>query len=264
MNSINIKDIYKWKKKKYKFAVITTYDYTFSKIFYNDGIKIMLVGDSLGMTFQGNKSTISVTTKDIIYHTKAVRKGSPNAFIISDLPFMSYSTKELSYENASKIIRSGANMVKIEGGKWLKNTIKKLTERSIPVCAHIGLKPQSINILGNYKVQGNTIDSANKILEEALSLEKAGAQIILIECVPYKLAKKITEKVKIPIIGIGAGKYTDGQVIVMHDALGLTEGKIPKFVKIFSNNKKNIIRSIKKYIKEVELEIYPSKEHSFF
>ncbi|QCI17029.1 3-methyl-2-oxobutanoate hydroxymethyltransferase [Buchnera aphidicola (Aphis helianthi)] len=263
MQSINISTLQNWKNKKNKFAAITAYDFSFAKLFSNQGIPVILVGDSLGMTIQGHNSTIPVTVENIEYHTKAVRKGAPNVFLISDLPFMSYYQINQTLQNTSKIIQSGANMIKIEGGKYLINIIKELSNQSILVCGHIGLTPQHINYLSGYQVQGTTEKDANRIIEEALSLEDAGIKMLVLECIPSRLAKKITEKLSIPVIGIGAGNYTDGQILVMQDLLGITEGKQMKFVKNFLLNNGSIQNAIKTYISEVKNGIFPNEKYSF-
>ncbi|MCC8465011.1 3-methyl-2-oxobutanoate hydroxymethyltransferase [Photorhabdus bodei] len=263
MKPITMTDLNQLKKEKRKFATITAYDASFAHVFAEQGINVMLVGDSLGMTVQGADTTIPVTVEDIVYHTRCVRAGAPYTFIIADMPFMSYATPEQSCENAAKLMRAGANMVKLEGGSWLYDTISMLTERSVPVCAHLGLTPQSVHILGGYKVQGRDEVSANQLIKDAITLEKAGIQLLVLECVPVDLAKRITDELQIPVIGIGAGNVTDGQVLVMHDALGITVSP-PKFVKNFLEEAGNIRDAIRLYKEQVESGAYPGKEHSFY
>ncbi|ACL30567.1 3-methyl-2-oxobutanoate hydroxymethyltransferase [Buchnera aphidicola] len=263
MESITISQLKNWKRNKKKIAAITAYDFSFSRLFSNCGIPVILIGDSLGMTIQGHTSTLPVKIEDIAYHTKAVRKGAPNTFLISDLPFMSYYDTKQALKNTAKIIRSGANMIKMEGGKWLIEIIRELSNRLILICGHIGLIPQSFHYLGGYKVQGRKENDANKLIDEALLLEEAGINMLILECIPEKLAKKITESLSIPVIGIGSGKNTDGQILVMHDLLGITEGKTPSFTKNFLSESDSIQKAIQKYIYEVEHSIYPSKKHSF-
>ncbi|MDX7991600.1 3-methyl-2-oxobutanoate hydroxymethyltransferase [Xenorhabdus sp. Reich] len=262
MKPTTLSDLRQLKKEKRKFATITAYDASFARLFTEQGINVMLIGDSLGMTVQGFDSTLPVTVEDISYHTRSVRAGSPHAFLIADMPFMSYATPEQSFDNAAVLMRSGANMVKIEGGDWLCDTVRMLAERAVPVCVHMGLMPQSVNVLGGYKVQGRDEASAQKLLNDAIALEKAGAQLLLLECVPTKLAKRITETLEIPVIGIGAGNMTDGQILVMHDALGIT-AKAPKFAKDFLKETGNIRDAVRLYIEQVESGIYPGQEHSF-
>ncbi|CAL4326261.1 3-methyl-2-oxobutanoate hydroxymethyltransferase [Buchnera aphidicola] len=263
MECITISHINNWKKNKKKFAAITAYDSSFSKLFANQGVPIILVGDSLGMTIQGHTSTLPVTIKDIQYHTKAVRNGTSHTFLLSDLPFMSYNNTKQALKNTKKVIQSGANMIKIEGGKWLIEIIKELSSRSILVCGHIGLTPQSFNYLSGYKIQGKEKKDENRLIDEAFLLEEAGIKMLVLECIPELLAKKITKNLSIPVIGIGAGKHTDGQILVMQDVLGITVGKIPKFAKNFLSESKNIPEAISKYIHEVKTGMFPNKKYSF-
>lgn len=263
MKPVTITDLIKYKHDKKKFATLTAYDASFAALFFETGIEVLLVGDSLGMTLQGLTSTLPVTIDDIVYHTRAVRAGAPSCFLFSDMPFMSYATPIEAYHNAAKLMRAGANMVKLEGGAWLSETIQGLTQRSVPVCAHLGLTPQSVNILGGYKVQGRDEEAAKQLLDDAIKLQTAGAQMLVLECVPTALAKLISETLTIPVIGIGAGPYTDGQILVMHDALGITAGKVPKFAKNFLAQTGDIRAAIETYIQEVETLTYPGIEHSF-
>ncbi|WP_391528664.1 3-methyl-2-oxobutanoate hydroxymethyltransferase [Photorhabdus akhurstii] len=263
MKPITMTDLNQLKNEKRKFATITAYDASFAHLFAEQGIDVMLVGDSLGMTVQGADTTIPVTVEDTVYHTRCVRAGAPYTFIIADMPFMSYATPEQSCENAAKLMRAGANMVKLEGGSWLYDTISILTERSVPVCAHLGLTPQSVHILGGYRVQGRDEESANQLIKDAITLEKAGIQLLVLECVPVDLAKRITDELQIPVIGIGAGNVTDGQILVMHDVLGITVSP-PKFVKNFLEEAGNIPDAIRLYKEQVESGAYPGKEHSFY
>ncbi|MFC0179551.1 3-methyl-2-oxobutanoate hydroxymethyltransferase [Thorsellia kenyensis] len=263
MTQITISQLLKYKQNKQKFATLTAYDASFSALFFSCGIEVMLVGDSLGMTLQGHDSTLPVTIEDIAYHTRSVKRGAPECFLMADMPFMSYATVSSAYENAAILMRAGANMVKLEGGAFLVETVMGLTQRSVPVCAHLGLTPQAVNVIGGYKIQGRDETSAAKLIQEAIALQNAGAQMLVLECVPTLLAKEVTEKLSIPVIGIGAGKYTDGQILVMHDALGITQGKIPKFAKNFLNESKDIASAIKLYKSEVEAEVYPAEIHSF-
>ncbi|MBD1228872.1 3-methyl-2-oxobutanoate hydroxymethyltransferase [Xenorhabdus griffiniae] len=262
MKTTTLADLNQLKKEKRKFATITAYDASFAHLFAEQGINVMLIGDSLGMTIQGFDSTLPVTVEDISYHTRSVRAGASHAFLIADMPFMSYATPEQSFNNAAALMRSGANMVKIEGGDWLCDTVKMLTERAVPVCGHLGLTPQSVNVLGGYKVQGRDDASAQKLFDDAIALEKAGMQLLVLECVPTALAQRITEALEIPVIGIGAGNMTDGQILVMHDALGITASP-PKFAKDFLAETGNIRDAIRLYIEHVESGAYPDQAHSF-
>ncbi len=253
-----------WKQQKRKFASITAYDASFARLFEQAGIQVMLVGDSLGMTMQGHDSTLPVRVEDIVYHTRCVRRGAPACLLLADLPFMSYATPAQSYESAADLMRAGANMVKLEGGAWLADTVRGLTERAVPVCGHLGLTPQSVNIFGGYKIQGRDADSAEQLFKDAVALEQAGAQLLVLECVPVSLAQRVTEALAIPVIGIGAGNVTDGQILVMQDALGITGQGMPKFAKDFLAQGGDIRCAVRLYAEEVEQGLYPAPEHSFF
>lgn len=263
MKPTTVSTLHQWKQQGRKFASITAYDFSFAKLFADEGIDVMLVGDSLGMVVQGHDSTLPVTVADIAYHTQAVRRGSAHALLLADLPFMSYATPQQTFDNAAQLMRAGANMVKLEGGKWLAETVKQLTERAVPVCGHLGLTPQSVNIFGGYKVQGRSSSDADRLLDDALALEAAGMQLVVLECVPVTLAQRITEALTIPTIGIGAGNVTDGQILVMHDAFGITGGHIPKFAKNFLAEAGEIRAAVRQYVAEVEAGSYPAAQHSF-
>ena len=224
MKPTTIALLQKCKQEKKRFATITAYDHSFAKLFADEGINVLLVGDSLGMTVQGHDSTLPVTVEDIAYHTRAVRRGAPNSLLLADLPFMAYATPEQTFENAAIVMRAGANMVKLEGGAWLADTVKMLAERAVPVCGHLGLTPQSVNVFGGYKVQGRG-DAAQTLFDDALALEAAGAQLLVLECVPVELAKRITDALTIPVIGIGAGNVTKlaNQVIVALNIAAMSE-----------------------------------------
>lgn len=246
-----------------KFACLTAYDACFASILSEAGVDVLLVGDSLGMVLQGHDSTLPVTMKDMIYHTQCVKRGNKGALIIADLPFMSYASEAQTLESAAALMRAGAHMVKLEGGAWISNTTKLLAERGIPVCAHMGLTPQSVNRIGGFHVQGRNTDQAQLIIEEAQLLQDSGANILLLECVPKELAKTITTSIEIPVIGIGAGPDTTAQIMVLHDVLGVSP-ITPKFVKNFligSNN--GIPGAIKSYVKAVKDLTFPTEEHWF-
>ena len=246
-----------------KFTCLTAYDATFAKIASDCGVEVILVGDSLGMVLQGHNSTLPVTMEDMIYHVRCVAQGNNEALLMADMPFMAYATPEQAMSNAAKLMQAGAEIVKLEGGDWLCGTIAQLNERGIPVCSHLGLTPQSVNKLGGYKVQGRETAHAEAMVKHALAQEQAGADIILLECVPTKLAKQITESVNVPVIGIGAGPATDAQVLVLHDILGITQGHRPKFVKDFMAGADSIPAAIKAYVQAVQSGLFPSDEHSF-
>lgn len=264
MRPVTISTLCQYKAEGRKFAAMTAYDFSFAKLFSEAGIQVLLVGDSLGMTIQGHDSTLPVTVADIAYHTRAVRQGASASLVMADLPFMSYATPEQAFASSACVMQAGANMVKLEGGAWLADTVRLLTERAVPVCGHLGLTPQSVNIFGGYKIQGRSADDAQRLLEESLAIEAAGAQMIVLECVPVTLAKQITEALTIPVIGIGAGNQTDGQILVMHDAFGITGGHTPKFAKNFLADTGNIHSAVRQYITEVENQTYPAEQHSFY
>lgn len=246
-----------------KFSCITSYDATFAALADAAGIEVLLVGDSLGMVLQGQSSTLPVTVDDMVYHTACVSRGSRNALIMSDMPFNAMNSVSECLHNAGRLMQAGGHIVKLEGDRWLCEIIKELSHRGVPVCAHLGLTPQSVNKLGGYKVQGKQADKATRMIEDAKLLEQAGADLLLLECVPASLAEIITKEVRIPVIGIGAGNVTDGQVLVMHDMLGITSGHRPKFVKNFMAGATSIQDAFQRYHQAVKSGEFPAAEHSF-
>lgn len=263
MKKHTVASLLKMKQDKQKIAALTAYDASFAKLFDEQDIEVILIGDSLGMVLQGKDDTLTVSVEEIAYHTRCVRAGAQKAFVIADMPFMSYSSEAVAYENAAKLVRSGASMVKVEGGEWLLSTIAGLVERSVPVCGHLGLTPQSVHVLGGFKVQGREQEQANRLLSAAVALEDAGIQLLVLECVPSSLARMVSEKLSIPVIGIGAGPHTDGQILVMHDMLGISANYMPKFSKNYLIETGNIAQSVKAYISEVKSQSFPGPEHSF-
>ncbi len=245
-----------------KFTTVALYDAPMAAMADQCGVDVLLVGDSLGMTVLGFDSTLPVTMEHMIYHVEAVSRGSRRCLIMGDLPFMTYATPELAMQNATRIMQAGAHMVKIEGGEWLCETVSKLSDRGIPVCAHIGLTPQSVNKFGGFRVQGRDERSARKLLHDAKLLERAGADLLLLECVPDSLAEAITDELSIPTIGIGAGRATDAQVLVVNDILGLTP-KPPKFSKNFLVETLDIPAALKKYVEDVKSGVFPADDHIF-
>ncbi len=245
-----------------KFVTVALYDAPMAAMAQKSGIEVLLVGDSLGMTVLGYDSTIPVTMEQMIYHVEAVKRGNDKSLIMGDLPFMTYATPEDAMRNASRIMQAGAHMVKLEGGEWLAETVRMLSERGIPVCAHLGLTPQSVNKFGGFRVQGRKDDQAQAILRDAKLLDEAGADLLVLECVPVALAKAITAAVSMPTIGIGAGRETDAQVLVINDILGLTE-QPPKFSKNFLVEAKDIPGALQKYAADVKADIFPSEDHIF-
>ncbi len=253
------------KEKQEPIAVLTAYDSSFAKLLSENGVDILLVGDSLGMVMQGHNSTVPVTIQDMIYHTKCVASSNQLSWIVADFSYMSYATEKQTLDNAAKLMQAGANMVKLEGGEWLVPSIELLKERGVPVCAHLGLTPQSVDALGGYKVQAKNKKSAEKLLIDCLTVEKAGASLLVLECVPKDVAEKITKKLKIPTIGIGAGNKTDGQVLVLQDMLGLNTQFKPKFVHNFFDNENvdNVTDAIKSYVSSVKNRSFPNDEQCF-
>lgn len=255
----------KAKAEKQKITMLTAYDYSFAKLMDEAGINSILVGDSVGMVCLGYEDTLPVTMEDMIHHTKAVARGAKNALVVADMPFMSYQTSVYdAVVNAGRLIKEGgAQAVKLEGGFEVTEQIKAIVDASIPVVAHIGLTPQSVNAFGGFKVQGKSEAAAQKLLDEARAVEKAGAFAVVMECVPAKLAAKITEELSIPTIGIGAGAGCDGQVLVYQDMLGLFSDFTPKFVKQFANVGEIVKGAFEGYIREVQEGTFPAQEHTF-
>lgn len=248
-----------------KITMLTAYDYSTAKLMDESGVNSILVGDSLGMVMLGYEDTLSVTMEDMIHHTAAVSRGAKNALVVGDMPFMSYQTSIYdAVVNAGRLMKEGrCGAVKLEGGATVCPQIKAITDAQIPVIAHIGLTPQSINMFGGFKVQGKSDETAKKLLEEAKAVEEAGAVAVVLECVPAKLAELITKKVSIPTIGIGAGAGCDGQVLVYQDMLAMYSNFKPKFVKQFADVGSVMKEGFEAYIKEVKEGTFPAKEHTF-
>lgn len=263
---VTINTLQDLKRRGEKFACLTAYDALFAEMISSAGVEVILVGDSLGMVLQGHDSTLPVTLDDMVYHMNCVQAGNTGALIMADLPFMSYAAETQTLESAAALMRVGAHMVKLEGGAWIAESTRLLTERGIPVCAHMGLTPQSINRLGGYRVQGRDTSAAQTMIGEAQLLEEKGASVLLLECVPVELARKITNLLTIPVIGIGAGPHTDGQIMVMHDMLGITPKAIrpPKFIKNFLPESNEGIRgAFAAYVAAVKSGAFPGPEHCF-
>jgi 3-methyl-2-oxobutanoate hydroxymethyltransferase len=260
--AVTINTLQKLKKNGEKFVVISLYDAHMANMAQRCGVEVVLVGDSLGMTVLGYDSTIPVTMEQMIYHVEAVARGNKKSLIMGDLPFMTYATPDEALRNCARIMQAGAQMVKLEGGEWLADTIRMLSDRGIPVCAHIGLTPQSVNKFGGFRVQGRDQVQADKLLADAKLLEQSGADLLLMECIPAALAARITREINIPTIGIGAGKDTDAQVLVINDILGLTE-QPPKFSKNFLLESNDIPGAMQKYVADVKAGIFPAEENIF-
>ena len=259
---LTLKTLQKMKAEGEKFVTIALYDAPMAAQACDAGAEVLLVGDSLGMTVLGYDSTLPVTMEHMLYHVEAVARGNSGAIVMGDMPFMSYATPEQALENAAKLMRAGAHLVKLEGGEWLAETVRMLSERGIPVCAHLGLTPQSVNKFGGFLVQGRNEKDARRLLHDAKTLERAGADLVLLECVPTHVASAIAQEVHIPSIGIGAGTGTDAQVLVVNDILGLTP-KPPKFSKNFLLETGSIGGALKKYVDDVKNGRFPDEEHSF-
>ncbi|MDA0688948.1 MAG: 3-methyl-2-oxobutanoate hydroxymethyltransferase [Proteobacteria bacterium] len=260
--NVTLTTLQQLKMRGEKFACLTAYDACFARILSEAGVEVLLVGDSLGMVLQGHDSTLPVTMDDMIYHMACVKRGNRGSLLMADLPFMSYASESQTLENAAALMRAGAHIVKLEGGAWIENTTRLLAERGIPVCAHMGLTPQSVNRIGGFHVQGRDTDQAQLIIEEAQLLQDAGANILLLECVPSELARTITESLDIPVIGIGAGPETSGQIMVLHDVLGVSP-ITPKFVKNFLAEAGDIPGAVKAYVQAVKEKRFPAREHCF-
>jgi len=265
MPRITIQDLLRKKEQHQKITMLTAYDYPFAQIVDEAGLDCVLVGDSLGMVVQGLENTLPVTMDEMIYHTRLVTRAVKNALVIGDMPFMSYQASvEDGVRNAGRFLKeAGAAAIKLEGGAEAAALIRALTKADIPVMAHIGLTPQSIHRMGGYKVQGKTKKAASRLLEEAHIVEDAGAFAVLVEAVPGALAKKITAALSVPTIGIGAGPYCDGQVLVLHDVLGIFDRFVPKFVKRYANLREDALAAIRGYRDEVEKGLFPSEKESF-
>jgi 3-methyl-2-oxobutanoate hydroxymethyltransferase len=247
-----------------RIAMLTCYDASFASLCDDAGVDILLVGDSLGMVIRGQTSTLSVTLDETLYHTRCVIAGSSRALVIADLPFGTYqASAEAAYVTCSKALQAGAQMVKLEGGAWLADTVAFLTQRGIPVCGHVGLQPQWVNMLGGYRVQGKTADAAVAMIADARALVAAGCAMLIVECVPRALGARVQREVSVPVIGIGAGPDCAGQVLVIYDALGITPGKPARFVRNFMSGRDSVASALAAYVAAVREGSFPGPEHCF-
>ena len=265
---ISLTTLFEMKTRGEKIAMLTCYDASFSALLDTQHVDCILVGDSLGNVIQGQRTTIPVQMSDMVYHTKAVLRGlytrpTSRAWVVADMPFGSYGTAEDALHHAVKLMQAGAHMVKLEGGAWLADTVRSLVNNGIPVCAHMGLTPQSVYQLGGFKVQAKTEAAAEQLLKEALVLQEAGASMLVLEAVPMHVGKHVTESVRMVTIGIGAGKDTDGQVLVLYDMLDVFPGKKAKFVKNFMAGKNSIAEAVAEYVTQVKSGEFPQPEHGF-
>lgn len=264
---VSLSDLRQFKQQGRKFSCLTCYDASMAKAMEVAEIDTILIGDSLGMTIQGHDSTLPVSIDDMAYHTAAVRRANQHAFILTDLPFMSYATLNDALQNSKKVMQVGAQMVKLEGGAWLSETVQVLTRNGIPVCVHLGLTPQSVHVFGGYKLQAKTREAADQLIADCTAVVNAGAAALLLECVPAQLGKEISELFPhTPVIGIGAGVETDGQVLVVQDMLGLTMSRVAKFVRNFMKEQSGetaILDAFKSYHQAVQDQSFPAKEQTF-
>ncbi|MCK9563479.1 MAG: 3-methyl-2-oxobutanoate hydroxymethyltransferase [Bacteroidales bacterium] len=262
MKNINLTSLEAMKTAGEKFAVLTAYDASFARLAELAGIEVVLVGDSLGNVMLGYDSTVPVTMDDMRHHTQAVARGNSKSLIIADLPFMAYSSEVQALDNAAALMQAGAHMVKLEGGAWLEETVLLLAERGIPVCGHLGLTPQAVHKLGGYRVQGKDDEAAAQILGDAILLQESGADLLVLECVPTPLATQISQTLDIPVIGIGAGPGTDGQVLVIYDILGLSPRQ-PRFSKNFLEEAGSIQGAMEAFAMAVRAGTFPDPDHSY-
>jgi 3-methyl-2-oxobutanoate hydroxymethyltransferase len=261
---VNVSTLKKMKAEHEPIACLTAYDASFALIVDRVGTDVVLVGDSLGMVIQGHDTTVPVTVDDIVYHTRVVARGLSRAFLVADMPFMSYSSPDQALDNAVRLMQEGgAMMVKLEGGAGQLAVVEHLAQHDIPVCAHIGLKPQSVHKIGGFKVQGRDEDSARRMVDDAAALEAAGADILLVECVPNEVGRAVTKAISAPVIGIGAGPDVDGQILVLYDMLGITQGPLPRFVQNFMLESDSAMEACGRFVQAVRDRSYPGAEHCF-
>lgn len=263
MKTVTLSTLQAAKRAGEPFSCLTAYDASFAHAASQAGIDVLLVGDSLGMVLQGHTCTLPVTIDDICYHTRCVARGKGRSLLMADLPFMSNATPEQLMQHAGALMRAGAEMVKIEGEAWLADGIRELTRRGVPVCAHMGLTPQTVHQMGGYKVQGRDAAHAERIIDDARHLVAAGASVILLECVPASLGQAMRDAIDVPVIGIGAGPDVDGQILVMHDVLGVSLGRIPRFSRNFLADNASIEDAFRAYHEAVKTRRFPAEEHSF-
>jgi 3-methyl-2-oxobutanoate hydroxymethyltransferase len=261
---VNVSTLREMKETREPIACLTAYDASFAQLVDMAGTDVVLVGDSLGMVIQGHDTTVPVTVEDVIYHTRIVARGLRRAFLVADMPFMSYTTPVQALDNAVRLMQEGgAMMVKLESGQGQVEVVEYLARHDIPVCAHLGLKPQSVHKIGGFKVQGREREVAENMARDALALENAGADVVLLECVPNEVGRTITRALQIPVIGIGAGPDVDGQILVLYDMLGITQGRTPRFVKNFMTGHDSALDGVSAYVQAVKERSYPAGEHCF-
>jgi len=261
---VNIGTLREMRQAREPIACLTAYDASFAQLVDLAGADVVLVGDSLGMVIQGLDTTVPVTVDDMVYHSRAVARGLRHAFLMVDMPFMSYTTAEHALDNAVRLMQEGgAMMVKLEIGRGQVGIVEHLASQDIPICAHLGLKPQSVHKLGGFKVQGREQEAAERMIDDARELERAGADAVLLECVPNPLGAAIRDAVQVPVIGIGAGPDVDGQILVLYDVLGITQGRMPRFVKNYMTGRDSPLEALRAYVRSVKDRSYPAEEHCF-
>jgi 3-methyl-2-oxobutanoate hydroxymethyltransferase len=261
---ITVPFLHQLKKKGEKFVCLTAYDYSFAGLLERAGVEVVLVGDSLGMVIQGHATTLPVTMDDVVYHAKTVSRGLDKAMLMADMPFGSFNSQQQALDNASRLLKeSSAEVVKLEGGITQIKTVETLSKFGIPVCAHLGLQPQTVHKMGGYRVQGRAHDDAVHMKDTALQLQESGADLLLLECVPAQLAAEISQLLEIPVIGIGAGVDCDGQILVLQDILGITPGRPPSFSRNYMASASSIEEAVIHYVAEVKNKTFPGAEHSF-
>jgi 3-methyl-2-oxobutanoate hydroxymethyltransferase len=261
---VNVSTLVRMKAEGEKIACITAYDASFATLVDDAGVDLVLVGDSLGMVIQGHDTTVPVTLDDVIYHCRAVARGLYRPFLMADMPFMTYASREQALENAVRLMQDGgAKIVKLEGGAGQIEIVEFLASHDIAVCAHLGLKPQSVHKVGGFRVQGREEAAAKQMLDDAKALEAAGADVVLLECIPSALGAEITQALHVPVIGIGAGPDTDGQILVLYDVLNITAGRKPRFSKDFMIGHESPLEAVKAYVQAVKDKTYPGPEHCF-
>ena len=261
---VNVSTLRKMKEEGEPIACLTAYDASFAVLVDTAGVDLVLVGDSLGMVIQGHDTTVPVTVNDVVYHSRAVARGLRRAFLVADMPFMSYANPDQALENSVRMMQEGgAMMIKLEGGEGQIEIVEHLARHDIPVCAHLGLKPQSVHKIGGFRVQGREADKAKDMQRAAKRLQDAGADIVLLECVPSELGRSIRDELDVPVIGIGAGPDVDGQILVLYDILDITQGKTPRFVRNFQTGHSSPLEAIRAYVTAVKDRSYPAPEHCF-
>ncbi len=261
---VNVGMLRDMKRAREPIACLTAYDASFAQLVDFSGADVVLVGDSLGMVIQGLDTTVPVTVNDMVYHARCVARGLRRAFLIVDMPFMSYTTSTQALDNSVRLMQEGgAMMVKLEGGQGQVAIVEHLAQHDVPVCAHLGLKPQSVHKIGGFKVQGREEQAAHRMIDEARALESAGADLVLLECVPTSLGAAIRDALHVPVIGIGAGPGVDGQILVLYDVLGITQGRMPRFVQNFMRGRDDPLEALRAYVHAVKTRAYPAPEHTF-